>query len=199
MASLFYKLHQTRLKTTRFFKKTFDKFIYQNMIKNQNIKKFQFGACCCGRSHLLTELISLEKNSPDLGAVLVTEHAAADVHLGLELALALSAPGLELLHGHRSVPREHAPVHVPDPALATPAAGSPAREVARGRSHLLVGERVLAEPQSASSGDGGGRGAPRWLQVLENEHVRARRPCQPPGPWWTEGGARVVLLLLPDR
>uniref|UniRef100_A0A804LGP6 Uncharacterized protein n=1 Tax=Zea mays TaxID=4577 RepID=A0A804LGP6_MAIZE len=44
--------------------------------------------------------------------------SADDLHLGLELALALPAPGLELLHGHLlAAAREHALVHVPEPAL----------------------------------------------------------------------------------
>ena len=45
-------------------------------------------------------------------------HAADDLHLRLELALPLSAAGLELLHRHLlPAAGEHALVHVPEPAL----------------------------------------------------------------------------------
>jgi hypothetical protein len=75
---------------------------------------------------------------PDEGDEVAVVHAADGVHLRLELALALPAPGLELLHRHLLAAREHAAVHVPEPALPQQVR---LREPARRRRQLCVAER----------------------------------------------------------
>jgi hypothetical protein len=68
--------------------------------------------------HVLVDeqaLLAVDAVSDEGDEVLVV-HAADDLHLGAELAVALPAPGAQLLDGHLT-PAHRAAVHVPEPAL----------------------------------------------------------------------------------
>lgn len=91
------------------------------------------------------EAVVLGDAVADEGDEVAVVDTADDLHLGLELALALPAPGLELLHRHLlAAAREDAPVHVPEPALPQQVRR---REPARRQRQLVVREGALREPQ----------------------------------------------------
>lgn len=108
--------------------------------------------------------------------------AADDLHLCLELALALPAAALELLHGHHLPVAERAFEHAPEPALAEHVL---AREPAGDAVQLVERERLgVAHAQVAGRRRRrrhavvGRRAAPRLLTVCL-AHRRRRRHAKP--------------------
>jgi hypothetical protein len=139
----------------------------------------QFGACCCGRGHLLTELISSEKNSP-------TVPLYSEIATGTCLIRSMYGPvALALYPASGARP---APAGSPARSCSWPQP-TPRRWTCPCRAQRLArGRRRQIEARRAG-----------WCWRTNTSERAGRRPCQPARPWWAEGGARVVLLLLPER
>ena len=118
-------------------------------------------------------LLAIEAVADEGDEVLVVD-AADDLHLGAELAVALPAPGAQLLDGHL-LPAQRAAVHVPEPALPEQVR---AREPARRRGQLRVRHRAAGHRRRRRRAQGGredaAAGVPRRERLLRLR-VRLRR------------------------
>jgi hypothetical protein len=134
------------------------------------------------------EAVVLGDAVADEGDEVAVVHAADDLHLRLELALALSAAALELLHGHHLAVAERTLEHAPEPALAKDVlAREPAGDVVQlvererlGVAHAQVaGRRRRHAPRRALAPHRGavvGRRGPLLLAVPlahRRRHARA--------------------------
>ena len=91
----------------------------------------------------------------DEGDEVLVVHAADDVHLGAELAVALPAAGAELLDGHL-LPAHRALVDMPEPALPQQVRF---REPVRRSRQLVVPERAARHGQERRPGRAGAAAA----------------------------------------